>query len=120
MGGGAAGRVAIVDEVVHSEGRPTPPTAILFGPATASSGELVAVAFMGRNGARSFGSPTFGYTIANLPVLLSDGAVLSITGARVANREAVVVGGSLSPDEPSSTPEEAAIAWLEAQGCDAP
>lgn len=116
----AAGRVAIVDQVMPSEGRSTPPTAILLGPATASSGELVAVAFMGRNGARSFGSPTLGYTTANLPVVLSDKAVLSITGARVANRETVVVDGPLSPDEPSGAPVEAAIAWLETQGCNAP
>lgn len=34
---------------------PDPRVAVLTGPSTASSGEVVAVAFRGRHGARSFG-----------------------------------------------------------------
>lgn len=39
-------------------------TAILLGPVTASSGEMVAIAFHGRSNTRSFGTPTAGYTTA--------------------------------------------------------
>jgi C-terminal processing protease CtpA/Prc len=101
-----------------------PPVAVLTDSLTASSGEAIAVAFRGRPGARSFGSPTFGVPTANHGYTLSDGALLLLTVAADADRTGRVYTDQLVPDEPIppgtgpfayDTVSVAAQAWLAAQ-----
>src|SRR5207244_11064020 len=66
--------------------QPFPPVAVLISPLTASSGEIVVVAFRGRPNTRSFGEPTAGATTANIDSDLSDGARLFVTSAIDADR----------------------------------
>ena len=96
-------------------GAPRARVAVLTGPVTASSGEAVAVAFRGRSGARSFGSPTRGVSTGNRGFVLDDGAVLFITASRFVDRTGMVHGGPLEPDvavEPSAALDPA-VAWLQ-------
>lgn len=62
------------------------PLAVLFGPRTGSSGEMVAIAFVGRKDVRTFGAPTAGLTTANVVTPLRDGAMLVITISKVGDR----------------------------------
>ena len=100
--------------------------AILTGPMTASSGEAVAISFIGRPNTRSFGQATWGASTANSTVRLSDGAVMAITTAVMADRNGKRYGGKIEPDElvaagVKSAPladdpvVKAAIAWLDQQ-----
>lgn len=95
---------------------PLPVVAVLTGPATASSGEAVAVAFRGRPDARSFGEPTFGVSTGNRGFRLEDGALMFVTASRFADRDGKVYGGKVVPDETVAVPEAlpAATAWLQA------
>jgi hypothetical protein len=74
------------------------PLAVILGPRTASSGEMVAIALIGRRGVRSFGAPTAGYTTANGVVALSDGAHLAITEAWVRDRHGKDYRAEIHPD----------------------
>lgn len=76
-----------------------PKVAVLTGPATASSGEAVAVAFRGRPQNRSFGGRTQGKTTANGTFRLTDGAMLVLATRRFADRTGTVYGGVLHPDQ---------------------
>lgn len=100
--------------------------AILTGPMTASSGEAVAISFIGRPNTRSFGQATWGASTANSTVRLSDGAVMAITTAVMADRNGKRYGGKIEPDEvvaagPKGAPladdpvVKAAITWLNQQ-----
>ena len=103
--------------------------AVLIGAITASSGEAVAISFMGRPSTRSFGQATRGTSTANSAVRLTDGAVMAVTTAALADRSGKRYGGKIEPDEPvaagpKGTPladdpvVKAAIAWLDRQsGC---
>jgi len=93
------------------------PLAVLFGPQTASSGEMVAIAFVGRDDVRTFGAPSAGLTTANVPVPLGDGAVLAITVSKVGDRTGRVYDGAMAPDEQTGVEnaESAARAWLAAR-----
>jgi hypothetical protein len=99
--------------------KPDAPTAVLLGPKTGSSGEMMAIAFAGRPATRSFGQPTAGFATANSTVVLSDGAVLAVTSAYVEDRLGRRYEGPMTPDETTAADETAAIAtaWLEKQGC---
>jgi hypothetical protein len=55
---------------------PAPDVAVLIGPMTASAGEVVTVAFRGREDTRSFGGATAGATTAPQTYRLADGAEL--------------------------------------------
>ena len=97
---------------------PDPRVAVLTGPATASSGEVVAVAFRGRHGARSFGSATAGYSTSNTNFELSDGAMLFLATSVYVDRALNPYGGAVPPDEvvPKSAEGDAtldrAVQWL--------
>jgi C-terminal processing protease CtpA/Prc len=103
----------------------SPPVAVLMGSTTSSSGEAIAISFIGRPNTRSFGRPSAGFTTANAPFELSDGAVINLTTSLMADRTGRTYGARLRPDEvvavgPSSvTTDEAvplaAIDWLMAQ-----
>jgi carboxyl-terminal processing protease len=90
------------------------PVALLVGPQTASSGEMVAIAFVGRKNVRLFGSPTFGFASANRVWPLSDGAYLVLTESSVADREGREYSGPIVPDESVTSEKAEAVAkkWL--------
>ena len=95
--------------------RGNPKTAVLTDKITASSGEAIAVAFKNRPGTRSFGTLTCGLSTANASHTLSDGAVLNLTDAVLADRTKVTYGGPILPDETIVDPAAVmprAIDWL--------
>src|SRR6185503_3702797 len=75
------------------------PVAVLLGPGTASSAEVLAVAFAGRPATRSFGAPTRGLSAGNRIFDLSDGAALVLTVAATGDRDGRVLLGPVVPDE---------------------
>lgn len=99
------------------------PVAVLLGPHTASSGEVVAIAFQGRANTRSFGASTAGLTMANRIFPLPDGASLSLASAIDVDRTGREYGDKIEPDQPvSGDPTNnsdpvigAAKAWLSKQ-----
>ena len=104
------------------------PAAVLLGPATASSAEILSVALRGRHATRSFGAPTRGLTAGNRIFALADGASLVLTVAATTDAAGRVYAGPLVPDQlvagadspsrraPSAVDETlaAASAWLTA------
>jgi len=107
---------------------PDPAVAVLTGRRTASSGEAQVVAFRGRPDTRSFGEPTHGVPTANQGFPLSDGALLNLTVAWMADRTGQTYDSPLPPDvpipgdptwEPATDPVvQAAEAWvLQAGAC---
>jgi carboxyl-terminal processing protease len=107
---------------------PRPFVAVLTDGETASSGEAIAVAFRGRAGARSFGESTWGVSTANAAFPLSDGAVIFLTVATMADRLGTVYGQELVPDEfvvggtktgdvATDAVLDAAVTWLQGQVC---
>jgi C-terminal processing protease CtpA/Prc len=101
--------------------------AVLTAPRTASSGEAVAISFIGRPRTRSFGLPTAGLSTANATMALPDGAMIMLTTAVEADRTGKRYGEKLSPDELILAPEidaaddpqmDRAVAWLKSQSCD--
>ena len=91
-----------------------PVVAVLTDTLTASSGEAVAVAFKARKHTRSFGAGTCGVSTSNSPFYLSDGSVIWLTTAVLADRHLVPYGHSLAPDEPLKPAEVVprAIRWI--------
>jgi carboxyl-terminal processing protease len=115
-------------ESPYTLGSPLPFVAVLTDSFTASSGEAVAVAFRGRDGARAFGEPTWGVSTVNAGYQLADLAVMFLTVATLVDRQGTVYGSTLEPDEvvtggvKTGDPEtdavlEAAVTWLAAQPC---
>ncbi|WEN14046.1 S41 family peptidase [Rhodanobacter sp. AS-Z3] len=96
--------------------------AVLLGPHTSSSGEVMAIAFQGRPGTRSFGQPTDGRSTGNSAFPLPDGSLLVITTTVDVDRNGHAYGGKLMPDQAidattsaASDPTlTAALAWLAA------
>lgn len=90
------------------------PIAILIGPMTVSSGEMVAIAPIGRENVRVFGTASAGFTTANMTHKLKDGAVLAVTVSGVADRTGRYYSGPIEPDERSELAftEAAATKWL--------
>jgi C-terminal processing protease CtpA/Prc len=78
--------------------RPAPPIAVLTSQHTSSSGEATLVSFLGMDRVRTFGLPTAGYSTANTTVELSDGALLVLTVAVMADRTGRRYGTSIVPD----------------------
>ncbi|MEO8619560.1 MAG: S41 family peptidase [bacterium] len=100
--------------------------AVLTGPRTASSGEAVAISFIGRPRTRLFGLPTAGLSTANSTMTLPDGAMILLTTAVEADRTGKRYGEKIAPDEvvPAAAsgvagdPQvERAVAWLQSQTC---
>ena len=100
--------------------------AVLTGPRTASSGEAVAISFIGRPRTRSLGLPTAGLSTSNSTMSLPDGAMIVLTTAVEADRTGKRYGEKLVPDEvipaaasgATDDPQmDRAVAWLKAQSC---
>lgn len=93
---------------------PEPKVAVLLDNGVMSSGEATAIAFVGRENTRSFGSPTCGASTGNVTNELSDGSVLILTVSYMADRNQKVYGIPVEPDEVVE-PEEVvqrAVEWL--------
>lgn len=126
----ADGAASIGDEILcQTEGPVLPalagnvPVAVLTSPLTASSGEIIALSFLGRPGTRLFGEATRGLTTSNSLYELSDGAALLVTTAHDADRSGRVFSGPIEPEVPIGTNWaevqttadpvlNAALAWL--------
>jgi C-terminal processing protease CtpA/Prc len=93
-----AGLTQVAGRAYHLQGE-APPVAVLIGAATASSGEAIAISFRGRPHTRSFGALTAGLSTANQGFPLSDGAMIILTTAFMADRTGQVYGSTVSPDE---------------------
>ena len=92
----AAAATATATATAH--GTAYAPIAVLIGPWTMSSGELVALAFRGHS--RFFGEPTAGLTTVTDYFPLADGSVLNLPIAHMADRTGWTPRGSIRPDEP--------------------
>ena len=76
-----------------------PRVALLTSERTASSGEAVLIAFIGRPNTRRLGMPTRGLTTANDGFLLPDGATIMLTIGTFADRLGRVYGHTIEPDQ---------------------
>lgn len=91
-----------------------PRVAVLIDGRVASSGEGTAIAFKGRANTRFFGTATCGLATANSPFII-DGATLNLTVAEIADRNRVVHGDTITPDEVITDQialRQRAIDWL--------
>lgn len=93
------------------------PVAVLIGPATASSGEIVAVAFHGRPRTSLFGMRTAGFSTSNTDYRLADGSLLHLTTSVDADRNGVLFEDGVMPDQvidhdSGEDLESAASAWV--------
>lgn len=91
------------------------PLAILIGPGTASSGEMTALALIGRPGVRTFGTNSAGFLSGNVVLPLPDGAHLAITEVLVHDRTGKDYPETIQPDVPAADAQQAAAAWIERQ-----
>ena len=93
---------------------PKPKVAVLLNSAVASSGEVIAVSFIGRENTKSFGSATCGLSTGNRPFYLSDNAILNLTASYFADRNKKKYGVPINPDMISSkeTIINDALAWI--------
>ena len=73
--------------------------AVLMGPRTSSAGEIVALAFRGKDQVSFYGAPTAGLTTANSTYMLSDKSMLVLTVCLEADRNGKVCEGKMLPDE---------------------
>ncbi len=72
---------------------------IITGSSTASAGEIVAIAFKGKNNVAFCGEPTAGLTTANATYTLSDGSMLVLTVCKEADGTGKIYEGKLQPDQ---------------------
>lgn len=106
---------------------PNPPVAVLTSNITASSGEIVTVAFIGRPNTKSFGRPTAGLSTSNSGFPLSDGATIFLTTDVDIDRNDKIYGQAITPDQIVELGDwenaswyddktiQAAIIWLKSQ-----
>ncbi|MBF4510897.1 S41 family peptidase [Plantibacter sp. VKM Ac-2885] len=74
------------------------PIAVVIDGMTGSSAEAVAIAFIGQSDVHVFGQPSYGFSTANQPVRLYDGAVVNLTVAVDADRTGKRYGVPIEPD----------------------
>lgn len=97
-----------------------PKVAVLIGPMTGSSGEVVAIAFKNRPQTKLFGLPTAGYSTGNVNHTLSDGSMLFLAQSVYADRDKNAYPKGLNPDVEVAAGEgededkalEEAVQWL--------
>ena len=94
---------------------PNPKVAVLLDNGIASSGEVVAISFVGKENAKSFGSPTCGLSTANEGFTLSSGCTLVLTTSYLADRNKKKYGIPVVPDKTSTneTIIQDAVTWIE-------
>ncbi len=93
---------------------PSPKVAVLLDNGVASSGEIVAISFIGRTKSKSFGSATCGLSTVNAGYVLSNGWTLQLTTAYQADRNKKRYGVPIQPDMVSSSDTiiKDAVDWL--------
>jgi carboxyl-terminal processing protease len=74
------------------------PIAVLTSNQTGSSGEIVAISFIGNAKTRSFGQPTWGLTTGNGEFKLEDGSKMYLASTIMADRNGKLYRASVSPD----------------------
>lgn len=91
-----------------------PKVAVLINNGVASSGEAVAISFIGRDKTKSFGSSSCGLSTANRAFNLSNGSVLILTVSYMADRDRNQFGTPVVPDQVSAAANTVseAIEWL--------
>lgn len=96
-----------------------PKIAVLIGSRTGSSGEMTAVAFIGKENTKLFGQTSAGYTTTNQDFALPNGARVYLASGYVSDRNNTVYLKNLKPDIPviedtknQDKTLEAAINWL--------
>jgi C-terminal processing protease CtpA/Prc len=72
--------------------------AVLTGPKTASSGEVVVTSFREKANTKSFGESTSGLSTGNTNYQLSDGSMILLTTSIYADRQGNLYGGKIVPD----------------------
>jgi carboxyl-terminal processing protease len=72
--------------------------AVLIGGHTASSGEMTAVSFIGKQNAKLFGQESEGYLTINNTLPLSNGAMLNLATGYIADRNKMLHQYKLTPD----------------------
>lgn len=109
-------RIAVTTKAFQP-GNPDLPVAVLVSGRTSSSGEATAIAFIGRENTRHFGSETGGLTTANNGYPLSDGARVVFPIGYMADRHGNIHHPGVKPDETVSSDgaSEAAVAWIQSQ-----
>lgn len=92
-----------------------PKVAVLLDNAVASSGEAIAVSFLGRANTKTFGRRTCGLSTANEQFTMSDTATLILTTAFMADRNQNIYGFEIEPEQSSSSESiiSDAITWIE-------
>ncbi|MEO9132785.1 MAG: S41 family peptidase [Sphingomonas sp.] len=93
------------------------PLAVLIGPRTTSSGEMTALALIGRPGVRTFGGNSGGFLSGNSVEPLPDGAHIAVTEVLVRDRTGKDYSDTIHPDvatDPNGA-EQAGKAWIERQ-----
>ncbi len=90
--------------------------AIILGPASASSGEIVPILFASQGNTRTFGKPTRGIHSANEMFTLPNGGMLALTTAVTLDRNKKVIDGPIRPNVESETPRVDAANWV-LSGC---
>lgn len=107
-GPGIAGRAS---KATHQLRKSDAPVALLLSRTTASSGEAVAVAFLGRPNLRTFGDSTAGMNAANGRFPLSDGAQIFTPYSMNSDRHGQSHATKIAPDE--------LVPWDESSDADA-
>lgn len=77
---------------------PDTKVAIVLDQSVASSGEAVAISFIGKDNSKSFGAPTCGLSTSNAYFSLSNNATLILTTAFIADRNKKTYGGPITPN----------------------
>lgn len=98
--------------------REAPRVAVLTDNRVIGEGEAVAIAFRGRPDARSFGQATCGVPLWTRRFTMSDGGILNLAVARMADRTGQVYADEVPPDEPGlgiSEPVDRAVDWLQSE-----
>ncbi|MDF7777676.1 S41 family peptidase [Sphingomonas sp. AOB5] len=112
--------LVVVAGWVATPGAASAPVALLIDGGTASSGEIVGVAFSGRAQTRRFGRATFGVSTATQGYRLSDGANLVLVTDVTRDRTGKVFAEGLDPDVavkagPGDPDRAAAEGWVAGQ-----
>jgi carboxyl-terminal processing protease len=75
-----------------------PKIALLLNDATGFSGEVTAMAFSGMPNVKTFGTKTCDPSTVSYPFRLSDGSILFMSAARIADRVPRILEGAIVPD----------------------
>lgn len=92
-----------------------PKVVVLLDNAVASSGEVIAISFIGRENTKSFGASTCGQSTANMGYKISNNSTLVLTVANIGDRNMNIYGTQIKPDVVVNNENiiEQAIGWLE-------